>query len=136
MTVDSMDLDTSEVLKFAVELGRVPGKSVAAVQAVTKLSAEKVAARMREDAEGHPTFPDFPSTINSGLRSFAGLAIEYEIGPDRDYKSIAKLGNILYFGTSEHAPVLNINVGIDAESPAWAEAVAAAAAGSFGDVGS
>ena len=132
---DTIDVDTSQVTKAVIELGKVPGKAVAGVMAVTKASAEKVASRMRADAEGHETFPDFPATINSGLRSFAGAAIEYEIGPDKDYKRVAALGNILYFGTSELPPVLNINVGIDAEEAAWIAAVQRAAAGAFGDVG-
>lgn len=132
MTSSSVDLDFDQVTRLVVDLGRMPGKAVAGVQAVTKLSAEKVAARMRADAMGHATFPDFPNTINSGLRSFAGSAIEYEIGPDKDYKRVAALGNILYLGTSDTPPVLNINVGIDAETSAWQVAVAAAAAGSLG----
>ena len=133
---DSIDVDTTELRKLEYNLGKVPGKAVAAVQEAVKVSAEKVAERMQADATGHPSFPDFPRTINSGLRSFAGLAIEYEIGPDKDYKRVAALGNILYFGTSRDAPVLNINVGLDAEGPAYQFRLLEALSAAMGDVGS
>lgn len=135
-TTDRIEIDNSQVAKLIVEMGHVPGKAVAAVDAVTKLSAEKVAQIMQADASGHETFPDFPKTITSGLRSFVGVAIEYEIGPDKSQKRVAALGNILYLGTSTKPPVLNLGVGIDAEGPAWAQKLASAGAGSLDDLGS
>lgn len=128
---DSIDVDTTQLRKLEFDLGKVPGKAVAAVHAATKTSAEKVAERMRADAEGSTLYPHFPKTISAGMRSFVGSTIEYEVGPDKNYGRQGALGNILYFGTSNNAPVLNINVGIDAEEPAWVARLQAAVAGSL-----
>lgn len=119
------DFDVSEIRKLEQDLGRIPGRMVPPMIAAVTKSAKSVQDAMRAEAGGHAHFPHFPSSITSEVKVKAGL-IQGEVGPDKALTQGA-LGNILYFGTSKNAPVLNINAGIDREAPAFEKAVTDAA---------
>lgn len=108
-------VDDSEVRRLSADLGRVPSRVVPAVDQVMKRGAQNVKEAMAEDASGHATFPHFPRSISYD-REPSPRGVSYEIGPDKQ-RTQGALGNILYFGTSDTGPVLDIEVGIRAEAP-------------------
>lgn len=111
---DGIRVDDSEVRRLGADLGRIPAKTVPAVDAVMRKGANNVKETMRADASGHPTFAHFPRSISYDRK--LGTGIEYEIGPDKDRPQGA-LGNLLYFGSSKNAPVLDIDHGLTEEAP-------------------
>lgn len=125
----SIDFDTGDLARLTVDLGKVPGKAMAAVEATSAKSALNIKNGMVADATGHEMFPQFPQSISYD-RKFTVTGVEYEIGPDKD-RPQGPLGNILYFGTSKNAPVLNLLGPLEAEEPAYLAQLAAAAAGTL-----
>ena len=121
----TMEIDTSEVLELAADLGRIAGKSVPPLLAAVEKSAASVQRGMRSEAQGHAHSPHFPNSITHDVKAHFG-GIEAETGPDKGLTQGA-LGNILYFGTSKNGPVLNINGPLDLEAPRFQKAVEAAA---------
>lgn len=126
---DGVRIDDSEVRRLGADLGRIPAKTVPAVDQVMKKGANNVKETMRADASGHPTFPHFPRSIS--YDRVLGRGIGYEIGPDKDRPQGA-LGNILYFGTSRNAPVLDIDHGLTEEAPRLEKHLGELAAGLLG----
>lgn len=120
-----MEFDASEVMELAADLGKIPGKMVAPMIAVVTKSSNSVRDAMRSDASGIGHAPHFPNSITADVKMKAGL-IEGEVGPDKG-RTQGPLGNILYFGTSNNGPVLNINGPLDAEAPKFQAAIEVAA---------
>lgn len=114
------EVDMSQVDKLAADLDAIPAESLPKFRKVVEKGAVNVKTGMRADASGHPTFRYFPRSISYDVTD-GGLGAE--IGPDKDLVQGA-LGNIVYFGTSKNAPVLNINGPIDKEQPRFADALA------------
>lgn len=124
-----MDVDYTEVRRLLEDLGKVPGHVVSEVAAATRKGAQNIKDEMVREAEaelsgGHAR--RFPASISYDMVPAIG-AIEYVIGPDKDRPQGA-LGNILYFGTSKNAQVLDINAPLDREQPRFLKALADAAA--------
>lgn len=126
---DGIRIDDSEVRALAADLGRVPAKTLPAVDAVMKRGAQNVKETMRSDAEGHASLPHFPRSIT--YDRVMGTGIEYEIGPDKD-RMQGPLGSILFYGTSRHGPVLDIEVGIREEAPRLEDNLSKVAVGLLG----
>lgn len=126
---DGIRIDDSEVRALAADLGRVPARTLPAVDAVMKRGAQNVKETMRSNAEGHASLPHFPRSITYDRK--LGTGIEYEIGPDKG-QSQGPLGSILYFGTSRHGPVLDLEVGIRDEAPRLEKHLGTVAAGLLG----
>ncbi len=126
---DGIEIDTADVARLAVDLGRTSAKVLAVVEAVSAKAALNIKNQMVTDASGHETFPHFPRSIGYERRLTLG-SVEYEIGPDKNGPQGA-LGNILYFGTSRDAPVLNLLGPLEAEEPNYLKYLAAAAEGTF-----
>lgn len=127
----SMDFDTSDLARLSVDLGKVPGKAMAAVEAVSAKAALNVKNRMAMDAE---TFvgthaPYFHRAISYDRKLSIG-SVEYEIGPDKQRRQ-GPLGNIFYFGTSQLPPVLSLLAPLEAEEPDYIKYLALAAAGAL-----
>lgn len=120
-----MEVDASEVYQLGVDLGNIPGKMVAPMIAVVTKSSNSVKDAMRNDAKGIGHAPHFPNSITADVKVKVGL-IEGEVGPDKGLTQGA-LGNILYFGTSNNGPVININGPLDREGPRFQKAVEDAA---------
>lgn len=128
---DMVRMESSQVRELAADLGRVPAKSVPAVDQVMKRGANNVKRDMRRHAEGHPTFPHFPRSISYDRVPSEDERITYEIGPDKDRMQGA-LGNLLYFGSSNNAPVLDIEHGLRDEAPRLERHLGEVAAGLLG----
>lgn len=126
---DGIRVDDSQVRRLSQELGRVPARTIPAVDAVMKKAADNVKKTMAADASGHPRFRAFPRSISYDRK--LGTGIEYEIGPDKD-RTQGALGNILYYGTSNNPPVLDVEVGIRDEAPRLEKNLGDVAAGLLG----
>lgn len=103
------------------EIAAVFARKSALATSVTRPIVEKGAVNIKNamvaDAQGIGHAPLFPASIGYDMiETFRGPGAE--IGPDKS-KPQGALGNILYFGTSNNAPVRDINVGIDAEAPVF-----------------
>lgn len=96
----TVTIDTSDVVRLAAELTGAGPRAVPALGVVVERTAVAVRDDLRRKARGHAMFPRFPSSITHDVRGLSA-----EIGPDKNRRQGA-LGNILYFGTSKHGPVL------------------------------
>ncbi|SFO59740.1 hypothetical protein [Amycolatopsis rubida] len=114
------DVDMSQVDQLARDLEAIPEKTLPKFRKVVEKGAVNIKNGMRRDAQGHPTFAHFPRSITYDTKD-DGLAAE--IGPDKALIQGA-LGNIVYFGTSKNAPVLDINGPLRKEEPRFADAIA------------
>lgn len=110
----------SQVDALADAIEAVPRESLPKFRKVVERGAVNVKTGMRADASGHPTFRYFPRSISYDVTD-GGLGAE--IGPDKDLVQGA-LGNIVYFGTSKNAPVLDINGPLNKEQPRFVDALA------------
>lgn len=113
-----VSMDASEVDRLAAELTGVSWKMVPAIRAVVERGAFNVKREMVKDATGHSHAPAFPRSITYDIRGLSA-----EIGPDKNKRQGA-LANILYFGTSKNAPVINLTAAIEREAPRFEQALA------------
>ncbi|WP_409186721.1 hypothetical protein F9C11_21770 [Amycolatopsis sp. VS8301801F10] len=114
------DVDMSQVDQLARDLEAVPEETLPKFKKVVAKGAVNVKNGMRADAQGHPTFRHFPRSITYDTTD-QGLGAE--IGPDKNLIQGA-LGNLLFFGSSKNAPVLDINGPLNKEAPRFADAIA------------
>lgn len=119
------EFDASDVLRLAIDLENISSNAQKPLRETVQKSARTIRDAMRRDAQGHAHFPHFPSSITFETKENAG-SIDAEIGPDKG-RTQGALGNILYFGTSKNAPVLNLNAPLDTEAPRFQKAVEDAA---------
>lgn len=116
--MSGFSIDMSEVTAFEHDLGRVAGRMVADVDATVKKGADNIKRDMEAHASGRLAggyAKHFPRTISYDRAAKFGL-IAYEVGPDKD-RAQGALGNLLYFGSKNNDPVLDIEVGIGEETP-------------------
>lgn len=111
--------DTHEVRQLAVDLGKVSHRVVPEVAKVVSKGALNIKTQLADEAKSSGHYKHFSRSINYDLKR-GGL--EAVIGPDKS-KMQGALGNILYFGTSKNAPVLDINSPLDAEEPRFEKAL-------------
>lgn len=119
--MNAITVDASEVNRVIADIGRMPGRAVKEGRAVTEKGALNIKNQMRDEATGHPTFPAFPHSWTYDMRYGVGK-IEAEIGPDKNLPQGA-LANLLYFGSSNNGPVLDIESGLRAEAPRYEKAL-------------
>ena len=110
-----MDIDTSEFRALAADLGKASREVFKEAEKVTEKAAHNIKATMADDAKSSGTYRHFAGSISYDRAMSVGQ-IGYEIGPDKD-RTQGALGNILYFGTSKNAPVLDVEVGLRKEAP-------------------
>ena len=111
----SDDFDFSEVTRLAIDMGRGSVEVAVETRKVLQVGALRVKEGMRAAATGHPRSAAFPYSITYDTRQTAAGPVA-EIGPDKNLRQGA-LGNILYFGTANNAPVIS-----DMAAPARREA--------------
>jgi hypothetical protein len=75
------EIDTSELRKLSTDLGKIPGKAVAPVEAVLKKAAQVLKEGMAAEFEGSPHFKRVGAAVSYERRGFA-REIAYEIGPE------------------------------------------------------
>lgn len=115
-----MSIDTSQLDALAVDLADVPAETMPKFRQVVSKGALNVKNDLRDGAAGGHTYRHFGRSIDFDLTD-DGLGAE--IGPNKD-RIQGALGNILYFGTSKNAPVLDINGPLHREEPRLADAIA------------
>lgn len=109
-------IDLSEVRALATDLGKVTRDVEKEADKVLERGALGVKEAMAEDAQrltGHAKH--FHRSISYDRRYGVGR-MSYEIGPDKSRRQGA-LGNLLYFGSRNNAPQLDIESGLIAEEP-------------------
>ncbi|PSK96697.1 hypothetical protein CLV30_12579 [Haloactinopolyspora alba] len=114
-------VDDSEVLALAADVGRISGRAVDDAAAIVEKGALNIKNGLRDAAQGHPSFPAFPNSISYDINYGAG-SIEAEIGPDKN-RTQGALGNLLYFGSSKNAPVLDLEGPVRSEEPKFDRAI-------------
>ncbi|MBX6360100.1 MAG: hypothetical protein IRZ03_08475 [Acidobacterium ailaaui] len=114
-----MSIDFTQVERLADDLEDVPEEVRPKFSKVIEKGALNIKNGMRQDASGHPTYRHFPLSITYDMTGDYSA----EIGPDKG-RIQGALGNILYFGTSKNAPVLDINGPLHKEEPRLADAIA------------
>jgi hypothetical protein len=98
--VTSVEFDMSQVTRFAARIPRAEVAMVAPLAAVVETTAAAIQKDLRSKARGVGHAPSFPSSITHDIRGLSA-----EIGPDKNRRQGA-LGNLLYFGSVNNAPVL------------------------------
>ena len=111
-----VEVDVSEFRALSVDLGRAAGRVVADVESVMERGALGVKSAMVEDAKAHTGHAKhFHRSISYDRAPGIG-SITYEIGPDKG-RTQGALGNLLYFGSVNNGPVLDVEAGLTAEAP-------------------
>lgn len=110
-------IDLSEVRALATDLGKVSKEVEREADKVLERGALGVKNAMAEDARARHSGSGkhFPNSISYDRRYGVGR-MSYEIGPDKSRRQGA-LGNLLYFGSRNNAPTLDIEAGLIAEEP-------------------
>lgn len=102
--MDSFTVDTSEVDRFAADLGKVPETAGRYLRTAVEVSARHVKDDWRENAEGQLGASRFPKSITYDVKSahlFGQSVIEAEIGPDKARRGLqGPLGNLIEYGTA------------------------------------
>ena len=122
-----MDIDTSEFRALAADLGKASREAFKEAEKVTEKAAHNIKTTMADDAKSSGTYRHFAGSISYDRAMSVGQ-IGYEIGPDKD-RTQGALGNILYFGTSKNAPVLDVEVGLRKEAPEFEKRIGEMAEG-------
>jgi hypothetical protein len=117
-----MSIDFSQVEKLADDLEEVPEEQRPKFRGVVEKGALNVKNGMQRDAQNAGHYKHFSRSISYDMTADYSA----EIGPDKG-RIQGALGNILYFGTSKNAPVLDINGPLHKEEPRLADFIADAA---------
>lgn len=115
------EFDVSEIREFELALGKTADDVHKVMRPVVSRGALNIKRDMQADAQGHPKSKHFPRAITYDTVDNKS-EIRAEIGPDKD-KPQGALGNLLYFGSSKNAPVLDINGPLDREEPKFLKAI-------------
>lgn len=115
-----MSIDFSQVDKLADDLKHVPDETLPKVRKVVARGAVTVKNQMRDEARSTGHYRHFFRSISYDETDDGLGAV---IGPDKAMIQGA-LGNLLYFGTSRTAGVLDINGPVNREAPRMADAIA------------
>lgn len=109
-------IDLSEVRALATDLGKTSREVEREADKVLERGALGVKNAMAEDAQKHTGHAKhFHRSISYDRRYGVGR-MSYEIGPDKG-RIQGALGNLLYFGSSNNAPTLDIEAGLIEEEP-------------------
>lgn len=109
--------DMREVTALATDLGRTSKAVEREADKVLERGALGVKNAMAADAKAsHSGYAKrFASSISYDRRYGVGR-LSYEIGPDKS-RAQGALGNLIYFGSRNNAPTLDIEAGLIAEEP-------------------
>lgn len=108
-------MDTSEVDELAADLVKAGPKVVTGATQVILKAALNIEAGMKKDFSGHGHAPLIPQAINHTVRGLSA-----EVGVDKRGPQ-GGLGNILAFGTSKNAAVVDHTAAMRRELPALEE---------------
>lgn len=114
-----MKIDTSELRTLAIDLGDAASDVLDEADKINARGAFNIKRTMQDEAKSSGYYRHFSRSITYDNRpSRSGRSIEREIGPDKG-RTQGALGNILYFGTRNNAPVLDVESGLRKEEPAY-----------------
>ena len=105
MSFDGLD-------RLAVDLGSAGRKVTLASAKVLAVGAGKIRDGMRQDFSGHRHAPHIPNAINYDVRG-----LDVEVGVDKAGPQ-GGLGNLLAFGSSKNAAVVDHTAALRRELPA------------------
>lgn len=94
---NDVTIDTSELARFAADVGRITGETVPKVDAVVKRAAQNIKDEMVEDAGSSEHFKGIGRTITYD-RAYGIGFVGYEVGPDRARGGQAPLAGVAYTG--------------------------------------
>jgi len=77
----TLNIDTSELRKLAVDIGKIPAKAVPEAEQVLRKAAQNLKDNMAAEFEGSPHFKRVGAAVSYERRGFA-REIAYEIGPE------------------------------------------------------
>lgn len=121
-----MDIDTSELLRLAADLGKAPAEVTRGMPAVVNKGALNIKNTMRADAAGSRHFR-FARAINYDTRQGMGF-YEAEIGPEKG--SPGSIANIAYFGGARGGgTVRDPSAALAEEAPRFEQAITDLAGG-------
>lgn len=110
-------IDMREVTQLSADFGRAAGETLREVDQVMEKGAINVKKAMVAEAESDGSYKRFSRSISYD-RAYGYGTVGYEVGPDKGRRGTqAALGNLLYFGSENNSPVLDIEVGIREETP-------------------
>ena len=112
-------VDGIEVRELSHDLGEVPDRVIPEVKKSVSRGALNIKNDMARDARSDGSYRHFHRSISYDL---VRDGLEAEIGPDKNLVQ-GPLGNILYFGTSKNAPVLNLGGPLYKEAPRFEAAL-------------
>lgn len=117
-----VDIDASEVLALAADLGAATARLVPQVRAVVTRGAVNVKAHLRSEAGRSPSFRHIAPTIGYDQRRDTATSSEVEVGPG---KPTGALANIAYFGGAHGggATLPDPQGALDAEGPRFEQAL-------------
>lgn len=117
-----MDIDLSEVRALSQDLGRAPARAQQGMAGVVEKGALNVKARMVEDAQSHHGHArHFHRSISYDVTDRGG-SVSADIGPDKE-RTQGSLGNLMYFGSKNNGPVLDVEAGLVEEEPRFIKAL-------------
>lgn len=114
-----LDVDVDGAAELGEDLERVPEEALPKFRGVVSKGALNIKRDMSRAARSSGSYKHFHRSINYDLVG----DLEAEIGPDKSQIQGA-LGNILYYGTSKNAPVLNLTAALTRETPRFELALA------------
>ncbi|PXY20881.1 hypothetical protein [Prauserella muralis] len=117
-----VEVTTQGVAKLAADLEDVPDEKGPELRRVVARGALNVKEELRDNARSSGTYKHFHRSISYDMVG----DLEAEIGPDKGRVQGA-LGNLLYFGRRDTAPVLNLTAPLHNEAPRFEQALADAA---------
>lgn len=113
----------SDARRLAADLNKKAIADYALIAATVKKGAQNLKDHYREDAESSGYYKRFARSISYDV-GLTGLRAE--VGPDKKKKGAqGGLGNLLYFGSSNNAPVLDFDGPVLAEEPKFHAALEA-----------
>ena len=115
--------DHSELDALARDLMAAPLNVIPALVPVANKAGVNMKRVMKSDASGHSHAPTIARTVNYEVE-VDGASISIEVGFDKEmqtgkgkFRTPGNLANILAFGTSKNAPVMDITRGLTEEVP-------------------
>lgn len=114
-----VDVDVAGAKELGADLEAVPAEALPKFARVVGRGANNIKNQLRDEAKESGHYKHFHRSISYDLVS----DLEAEIGPDKS-RIQGALGNILYFGTSKNAPVLDLEAPLRRETPRFELALA------------
>lgn len=100
--MDGFTVDTSELRRLSIDLGRAPERAAGHVRATTQRAAFNIKRDLQDEAQGSPSFARMPMSITYDTWEDRD-GVTAEIGPEIG-KAQGSLAFIAYEGTATAGP--------------------------------